>query len=143
MLNIDWTLGVSLISVVVFLLLLNKILFRPLHRFMEARDAGIRSDLDEAARLRQQVEASLMTYETALSTARRDMTEQALSAQRQVEAKQREVVETARSEAGKIVAEAQAAIAQDVEQARAQLADQASGLARLVVAKLLGRGVAR
>ena len=143
MLDIDWTLGVSLISVIVFLLLLNKILFQPLRRFMEARDQGIRDDLDEAARLRQQVEAALTTYESALGATRREMADQTTAAQRTMEARQREVIEAARGEAGKIVATAQATIARDVQEARAQLANQARELARLVVVKLMGRELAR
>lgn len=143
MLDIDWTLGVSLISVIIFLLLLNKILFQPLRRFMEERDQGIRNDLDEATRLRQQVEAALTTYETALAATRREMAEEATATQRMVEARQREIIEVARGEAGKIVATAQATIARDVEEARSQLANRARELARLVVAKLMGRELAR
>jgi F-type H+-transporting ATPase subunit b len=143
MLDIDWTLPVALVSVVIFLVLMNKILFKPLVQFMDARDKGIHDDLEEAARLRQQVEAALTTYETALGTARREMAEQAAAAQRLVEAKQREIIEEARGEAGKIVAAAQATIAREVEAARSQLANQARELGRLVVAKLMGREVAR
>jgi F-type H+-transporting ATPase subunit b len=143
MLDIDWTLGVALISVIIFLLLLNKILFQPLRRFMEERDQGIRNDLDEATRLRQQVEAALTTYEMALAATRREMAEEATATQRMVEARQREIIEVARGEAGKIVATAQATIARDVEEARSQLANRARELARLVVAKLMGRELAR
>ncbi|HXH13885.1 MAG TPA: ATP synthase F0 subunit B [Alphaproteobacteria bacterium] len=143
MLDIDWTLGVALISVIIFLWLLNKILFQPLGRFMEAREHGIRSDLDEAARLRQQADAALTTYESALGATRREMAEQAAAVQRAMEAKQREIIEEARGRAGQMVAEAQATIGREVEGARAQLADQAQELARLVVAKLMGREAVR
>lgn len=143
MLDIDWTLGVALISVIVFLWLFNKILFQPLGRFMADRDKSIRDDLEEAARLRQQAEAALTTYESALGATRREMAEQAAAVQRALEAKQREIIEGARRQAGQTVAEAQATIAQEVEEARTRLADQARELARLVVAKLMGREVAR
>ena len=53
MLDINWTLPVALVSVIVFLVLMNKILFKPLIQFMDARDKGIRDNLEEAARLRQ------------------------------------------------------------------------------------------
>ena len=59
MLDINWTLPVALVSVIVFLVLMNKILFKPLIQFMDARDKGIRDDLEEAARLRQQAEGAL------------------------------------------------------------------------------------
>jgi F-type H+-transporting ATPase subunit b len=143
MLEIDWTLPVALVSVVVFLFLMKKILFKPLGDFMAARDKGIEDDLTEARRLRQQAEAALTTYESALGEARREMTEQAAAAQRTMEAQQRDIIEQARGEASQMVAEAQTTIARETEEARVRLADVARNLARLLVAKLLGREAAR
>jgi F-type H+-transporting ATPase subunit b len=143
MLDIDWTLPVALVSVIIFLVLMNKLLFKPLIQFMDARDKGIRDDLDEAARLRQQAEAALTSYESAIGAARRDMAEQAAAVQRAMEAKQREQIEQARSEAHTLVAEAQATITRETQGARTRLADAARELARLVVAKLVGREVKR
>jgi F-type H+-transporting ATPase subunit b len=143
MLDIDWTLPVALVSVIIFLVLMNKILFKPLLQFMDARDKGIRDDLEEAARLRQQAEGALTTYESALGAARRDMTEQAAAVQRAMDAKQREQIEQARNEANTLVADAQATIARETQEVRTRLAAEARELARLVVAKLMGREVAR
>jgi F-type H+-transporting ATPase subunit b len=143
MLDIDWTLPVALVSIVIFLFLLNKILFKPLLQLMETRDKGIRDDLEEATRLRQQAEAALTTYESALAAARREMTEQLAAVQRTVEAQQREQIEQARQKANALVAEAQATIARETQDARIHLASQARELARLVVAKLIGREVTR
>jgi F-type H+-transporting ATPase subunit b len=143
MLDIDWTLPAALVSVIIFLVLMNKILFKPLVQFMDARDKGIRDDLEEAARLRQQAESALTTYESALSTARRDMAEQAASVQRAMDAKQREQIEQARTDANTLVAGAQATIAQETRAARTRLVDVARELAQLVVAKLMGREATR
>jgi F-type H+-transporting ATPase subunit b len=143
MLEIDWTLPVALLSVIIFLVLLHKILFKPLLQFMDARDKGIRDDLDEAARLRQQAEGALTTYESAIGAARRDMAEQAAAMQRAMEAKQREQIEQARNEAHTLVAEAQATITRETQEVRTRLVDAARELARLVVAKLMGREVRR
>jgi F-type H+-transporting ATPase subunit b len=143
MLDIDWTLPVALVSVIIFLVLMNKLLFKPLIQFMDARDKGIRDDLDEAARLRQQAEGALTSYEAAIGAARRDMAEQAAAVQRAMEAKQREQIEQARSEAHTLVAEAQTTITRETQEARSRLANAARELARLVVAKLMGREVRR
>ena len=143
MLEVDWTLPVALISVVVYLFLMNKIFFKPLSQFMEARDKGIQDDLTEASHLRQQAETALMTYEGALAAARRELAEQTAAAQRAVEAKQREIIEQARNEAYQMAADAQAIIARETEEARARLAAEARELARLVVAKLMGREARR
>jgi F-type H+-transporting ATPase subunit b len=143
MLDIDWTLPVALVSVIIFLVLMHKILFKPLLQFMDARDQRIRDDLEEAARLRQQAESAVVTYESALGAARRDMAEQAIGVQRAIDAKQREQIEQARSEANILVAEAQATIARETQEARSRLAAEARDLARLVVAKLMGREVTR
>jgi F-type H+-transporting ATPase subunit b len=143
MLDIDWTLPVALVSVITFLILMNKILFKPLVQFMDARDKGIRDDLEEAASLRQQAESALTTYESALSAARRDMAEQAAAVQRAMDAKQREQIEQARNDANTLVAGAQTTIAQETQEARSRLATVARELAQLVVAKLMGREAAR
>jgi F-type H+-transporting ATPase subunit b len=143
MLDIDWALPVALVSVIIFLVLMNKLLFKPLLQFMDARDKGIRDDLDEAARLRQQAEGALTTYESAIGVARRDMAEQAAAVQRAMEAKQREQIEQARSEAHTLVAEAQATITRETQGARTRLVDAARELARLVVVKLMGREARR
>lgn len=143
MLEVNWTLPVALVSVVIFLFVMNKIFFKPLSQFMEARDKGIQDDLAEASHLRQQVETALMTYEGALAAARRELAEQTVAAQRAMEAKQREVIEQARHEANQMTADAQATIVRETEAARARLADEARELARLVVTKLIGRAVRR
>lgn len=143
MLDIDWTLLVALVSVIVFLVLMNKLLFRPLLQFMEAREKGIHDDLETAAQLRQQAGSALTTYESALAAARREMTEQAAAVLHSMEAKQREQIEGARAEANALVAEAQATIARETQEARLRLADEARALARLVAAKLIGREVTR
>ena len=143
MLDIDWTLPVALVSVVIFLVLMNKILFKPLVQFMDARDKGIHDDLEEAARLRQQAEGALTAYESSMGAARREMIEQAAAVQRAMDAKQREQSERARNEANVLVADAQATIAQETQEARTRLVAEARELARLVVAKLMGREVTR
>lgn len=143
MLDVNWTLPVVLVSVIIFLVLMNKILFKPLIEFMDARDKSVRDNLDEAARLRQEAESALTGYESAIETARRDMAEQAAAVQRAMDAKQREQIEQARNEAHTLVAEAQATITREVQEARTRLVDTARELARLVVVKLMGREVSR
>ena len=143
MLDIDWTLPVALASIIVFLILMNKLLFKPLTQLMDARNKGIHNDLQEATHLRQQAEGALTTYESALGAARREMMEQAGAVQRAMEARQREQIDAARREANTMVAGAQATIAQETQEARTRLADEARELARLVVAKMMGREAMR
>jgi F-type H+-transporting ATPase subunit b len=143
MLDVNWTMPVVLVSVIVYLILMNKFLFKPLLQFMEARDKGVRDNLDEAARLRREAEGALSGYDSALESARRDMTEQAATLQRAMEAKQREQIEQARTEAQTLTAESQATISRETEEARGRLRDTAQDLAQLVVVKLLGREVRR
>ena len=143
MLEVNWTLPVVLVSVIVYLVLMNRLLFKPLLGFMDAREKAIHDDLEEATRLRQQAGSALTTYESALSAARRDMTEQAAAVQRAADARQREQIEQARNEANTLVADAQATIARETQEARSRLTDTARELAQLVVVKLMGREVRR
>jgi F-type H+-transporting ATPase subunit b len=138
-LDITWTLPVAFVSVVVFLILMNQIFFKRLGQFMEAREKRIEHDLAEAARLQQQAEGGMTTYQTAMASARRDAADRMAAAQRALEAKQRETVEGARGEATAMVTQVQAAIAREAEETRGRLATEARALARLVAAKLVGR----
>ena len=60
-----------------------------------------------------------------------------------MDAKQREQIEQARNAANTLVAEAQATITRETQEARNRLVDEARELARLVVVKLIGREVRR
>lgn len=139
MLDVDWSFPLAFLSVLIFLVLMHKIFFKPLSQHMEQREKRIAGDLAEGARLRQQAEAALTTYQTALGAARREAADQMAATQRAMEAKQREIVEGARGEATTLVAGAQATITREAEETRARLATEARELARLVAAKLVGR----
>ena len=139
MLDLNWTMPVAFVSVIVFLILMHRILFKPLSQFVGAREKGIEDDLGEATRLRQQAETELTAYEAALAAARREAAEQAAAAQRAMEAKQREIIEGARTQAAAMVTEAQTSIAQQAEESRLRLAAETRELAQRVVAKLIGR----
>src|SRR5918992_2097110 len=128
MLDIDWTLPVALVSIIVFLILMNKLLFKPLTQLMDARNRGIHDDLQEATHLRQQAEGALTTYESALGAARREMMEQAGAVQRAMEARQRGQIDAARREANTMVAGAQATVAEEAREAPRRHADQAQRL---------------
>src|SRR5918999_5666448 len=117
MLDIDWTLPVALVSIIIFLILMNRILFKPMMQLIDARNKGIHNDLQEATHLRQQAEGALTTYESALGAARREMMEQAGAVQRAMEARQREQIDAARREANTMVAGAQATIGGEAREA--------------------------
>ena len=110
---------------------------------MDARSKGIRDDLEEAARLRQQAEDALATYESALGTARRDMGEEAAAMQRALDSSSASRSSRPVPTANILVAEAQATIARETDEARNRLTAAARELARLVVVKLIGREVRR
>ena len=139
MLDVDWSLPVAFISVIVFIVLMHTILFKPLSQYMETRGKGIEDDLAKAAHLRQQAETGLTSYEAALAAARRELAEHMAAAQRATETTQREIIERARREAAGMVAEAQATITREAEEARLRLTAETRDLAQRMVAKLLGR----
>jgi len=138
-LDVDWSFPLAFLSVLIFLVLMHKIFFKPLSHHMEQREKRIDDDLAEGARVRQQAEAALRTYQTAVAAARREAADQLAATQRAMEARQREIVEGARGEASTLVADAQATIAREAEESRARLATEARELARLVASKLVGR----
>src|ERR687886_164964 len=70
-LGVDWgKLLVQAFNFLILLFLLQRFAYRPLLRIMDERSTRIRSDLDEARRLREEGERDRETYRSQLSRAR-------------------------------------------------------------------------
>jgi len=119
----------------------NKLLFRPIFRVLDERDARIEGARKRAEQIGAEAEATLDRYQSALRSAREE-----------AESDRKRVLEAARREqaelTGSVRSEAEAAINRAREEvtgalgaARSQLREQAQELAREAAARVLGRGL--
>jgi F-type H+-transporting ATPase subunit b len=139
-LDLDFTLVIQGVIVVVLMFLLKKLIFGPYLETVDERERQTESTRNEADSLRTQAEETSQKYEASLESARARA-----AALRQglrlegVEAKEESIV-SARRDANEVMASAQAEIGTQVEAARTALSAEVETLSKLVVEKVIGRG---
>jgi F-type H+-transporting ATPase subunit b len=130
--------------IVLFVLLVfpvNKLLFHPIFRVLDERDARIEGARKRADQIGAEAEATLGRYRSAVRSAR----EEAESGRKQVleEARreQAKLTGSVRSEAEGEIDRAREAVAGALDDARSQLREQAQELAREAATRVLGRSL--
>lgn len=94
-----WTFGFQLINFFVLLLILRRLLYRPVREIMEKRRAAVRKTIDEAARTKAEAEALKEEYEkktSEMDSLRADILEKA---EDEAEEKRNEILKKAQQEA--------------------------------------------
>jgi F-type H+-transporting ATPase subunit b len=126
----------------ILLIILNKILYKPMRKLMDEREGKIKGDLHSAERDRKEAQGYISQYEDSLAEIQRENTEALVALQREMtEAGRRRVEEIRRETAGQ-VEEARASIASQAAQARRELEGRARQLAADIANRLAGRKVA-
>ena len=139
-----WTsLWVQLMALfVVFALLLNPLLFKPLLRLLDARGERIEGARERAGALSKQADAVLGRYESAIATARREADGLRRGALESARQEQTRINGAARGDAERSLASARSDLASSVASARAALRGDGERLARDAAARVLGRPLA-
>lgn len=137
--NVNWTFVINLVQFLLLVWLLNRIIYRPLIRFMDEREARVSVQVKEAERQRAEAQS---------------MKEQRAAELRQVNLEARKTLEQARHEAANerarirleaqnqandIVLAAQRQAQAQLEPIRNELEKQIEPLAQTVVARINGR----
>ncbi len=126
----------------ILLIVLNKILYKPLWRLMNERSGRIRSDLETAERDRSEAQGYISQYEDSLHETQREVTEALVVAQQEMTEATRERVEEVRAQSARELEEVRADIAAQAEKASAELEGHARGFAVEIANRLAGRKVA-
>jgi F-type H+-transporting ATPase subunit b len=139
--QINITLIIQIINFLVFMLLLNALLYKPVVAKIRERETRIRKDREKAAELDQQVQEQEKRHQEELAVARQQgaLEKNALTA----EAKKKEaaILDKARLEAARIVEDMKASIRVEAEQVRKALDTEMAPLAQSIFEKILGRPV--
>jgi F-type H+-transporting ATPase subunit b len=139
--QINITLIIQIINFLVFMFLLNALLYKPVVAKIRERETRIRKDREKAAELDQQVQEQEKRHQEELAVARQQgaLEKNALTA----EAKKKEaaILDKARLEAARIVEDMKASIRVEAEQVRKALDAEMAPLAQSIFEKILGRPV--
>lgn len=128
----------TLVTFVVLLVLLAKFAWGPIIAAMNAREAGIRGDLDKARAERDEAERLLGEHRALVDQARRERADAVEAGRRDADRLKSEILEEARKQREQLVQQAQSQIASGLRQARTELKGEAADLAILVAGKLIG-----
>ncbi|PWU18097.1 MAG: ATP synthase F0 subunit B [Candidatus Rokuibacteriota bacterium] len=139
--NLDRSLLIQAVNFGLLLLVLVKLLYRPLLAKMDERSQAIKKSLEEAQAARAEAQREREEHAAKIQAAYAEA--QAIRAAALAEAaeEQRRLVEAARAEAARLVQSARAELEQDVRRARQELRQEVSDLAIGVAERLIKRSL--
>lgn len=113
--------GFALVNFGIFLAIMSRLAWKPLKQFMSDRHDRIASDLDAAAKLRAEAEATLQQYETKLGGIDREIDTLLAQIRKEAEAEKARIMAAAEADAKRLRQEAERQIAAEIDRARREL----------------------
>jgi F-type H+-transporting ATPase subunit b len=141
LIEVNWTLGVQLISFLLLLAVLYKLLYRPLLGALEGRSAAIAQQLAEAQAARETAQRELGAMEARIRAAHADAQALRERALREAGELRERLSADARQEAARLVEAAQAQVGQEVRRARAELRTEVGVLATQIAERLIRKSL--
>ena len=139
--NITATLIIQMIAFATFIILINKMLYKPLSGIMTARQKRIEDGLVAAERAQSDQQEAQKAVKQALEKSKSQAGEIVANAQKQASLIINEAKESATNEAEKIKINAKNDIEQEVSRVKNELQAQLSSLVMLGVGKILQKEV--
>lgn len=139
MIEIDWTLFVQIFNFLLLVYLLNLVLFRPLRKGLQARQAQIASFEGDIAQLGDSQQGLLAQVQENLTEARKQGLGQREGLRQEGAQTEASLLEKVKQEVDAEWAKVEKKIKEDVAKARKALHAQAQDFAQALAAKIIGR----
>jgi len=141
LIEVNWTLAVQLVSFLLLLIVLSKLLYRPLLGALEGRSAAIQQQLAEAQAAREEAQRALGAMEERIRAAQADAQALRERALREAAELRDRLSAEARQEAARLIEGAQAQVSQEVRRARAELRAEVGVLATQIAERLIRKSL--
>ena len=141
LINIDKSLIIQAINFIVLLLVLHRLLYKPLMATMEARSSAIKKSLDEAQAARAEALRQGEENAARLKAAYAEAAAIHDQARKEAAEEQRRLVEAARAESQRMMESAKAQLDADIRRAREELRREVSEIAVGVAEKLIRKSL--
>jgi F-type H+-transporting ATPase subunit b len=141
LINIDKSLIVQIVNFLILLVVLHRLLYKPLLAKMEERTAAIKRSLEEAQAARADAARQQEENVGRLRAAHQEAATIREQALKDAAEEQRRLVEAARAEAQRLVDSARAQMEGDVRRAREELRREVGDLATAVAEKLIRKSL--
>lgn len=139
--NFDKSLIIQAVNFILLMVLLTKLLYRPLMAKMDERTQAIKKSLEEAAAARAEAQRERTEHAARIQAALAEAQSIRAAALKEAADEQRRLVESARQEADRLVAATRSELAQDTLRARQELRREVSDLAVQVAERLIRKSL--
>jgi F-type H+-transporting ATPase subunit b len=141
LIRLDWSLLIQAVNFLLLLVLLTKLLYRPLLAKMNERTQAIQKSLDEAQQARAEAQKERDEFAAKIQAAYAEAQGIRAAALKDAADEQRRLVDAARAEAARLVASARQEMDQDVRRARQALREEVADLAIAVSERLIKKSL--
>ena len=141
LINFDKSLIIQAVNFILLMIVLTKLLYRPLVAKMDERTQAIKKSLEEAQAVRAEAQRERLEHAARIQAAHAEAQSIRAAALKEAAEEQRRLVEVARQEAGRLVASTKAELEQDVRRARQELRQEVSDLAVQVAERLIRKSL--
>ena len=141
LLNFDKGLIIQAVNFILLMVVLTKLLYKPLVAKMDERTQAIKRSLEEAQAARAEAQREREEHAARIQAAHAEAQAIRAAALKEAGEEQRRLVEAAREEADRLVVSAKAELAQDVRRARQDLRQEVSDLAVEVAERLIKKSL--
>jgi F-type H+-transporting ATPase subunit b len=136
---IDWTLIVQALNFLIFMILIDKFLFKPLLSLTEEREAELNGYYRETEKIRTKANKLLEEYERILNDAKNKSKQIISSAINEAKAVKEELIKSAQEEAKSKIESAKDEIWTTFEKEKEKIESEIEKIADVIVEKILGK----
>ena len=142
MISVDWTLGLQFVNFIILLIILNKILYRPLMKVLAERREAIDGSHARAKDLEEGIEEKMQRYQQQLSDAKKIANEERNKLKKAAVEEEAILLADANGKASVRLQAIKAKVADEAAEASKTLKGEAETLAGQIATKVLGRELA-
>lgn len=141
LLEINWNLLFSLITLIVLYLILRKFFFKKVHKFMEDRQKGVEDSLANAKKKNEEADARLAEYDAKMQDAEKERQQIITDGRAEAEAQAKEILTEANRQADGMLKKAEGEIEREKRRAEDDVKKKMSGLVISAAKRVLEESV--
>ncbi len=142
MIELNWTFFVQIFNFLLLMFILNKILYKPILKVLDEREARIVGGQEKAKKLVDESQGILKSYNEKLYSAKIDAMTVKNSSRKQAVDEANVIIEDARRNAETIVIDVQKEMAEEIARVKSELEPEIGIMAGTIAQQILGRKIA-
>ena len=137
MISIDYSLIIVILNFVLLLIILNKILYKPIKKFLSERQTKISKDIDDAKESKEVAANLVIQKENELKTGSEEIRKMKHNSKRDADDKANEIVKSAKSQEKKIMQETETQLENERIKVMEKVEEELAGMISNLSAKFL------